>query len=42
MQLKKEVAQLELYINQLNNQILQADVDLHRIRAEQVKFVSEK
>ena len=42
LQLKREFEQLELYIKQIGNQILQVEIDLHRVRAEPVKLVPEK
>ncbi len=42
MKLKREAEQLDLYIKQVSNQILQAEVDVHRARQEPVKLLPEK
>lgn len=40
--LKRDLDQLQLYVRQIANQIIQEEVNLHRVRAEPVKLVPEK
>lgn len=42
LKLTQELEMITLYLNQLNNLILKAEVDVHRVRAEPVKLVPEK